>query len=96
VTPAEPGTLLPERQVEERHANQRDLRVLLLFPKCVFERAGFYNNLGNGALRSRLEHHVEWPGSRLADLVESTLANDFGELGLTRLRAQAFADFLIQ
>jgi hypothetical protein len=50
----------------------------------------------NGGLRSSLEDHVERPRSGLADLRKPTLANDFGELRLTRLRTQAFADFLVQ
>jgi hypothetical protein len=51
-------------------------------------------NFGNEALGSSLEDQVEWPRRGFADL--PALADDFGELGLTCLRTQAFADFLVQ
>src|SRR5262249_9273934 len=50
----------------------------------------------SATLGPSLKHIVDWPLRRLPNPRKSTIANDPGELGLTRLRAQAFADFLVQ
>ena len=47
-------------------------------------------------LRPGLKDHVERPGKRPSNLRKPAIANDLGELDLARLRAQAFAYFLVQ
>jgi hypothetical protein len=47
-------------------------------------------------LGASLKDHVKRPRRRLSNPRKSTVANDLGELGLTRLRTQAFAYFLVQ
>ena len=42
-----------------------------------------------------LKDHVERPRRRPSDPRKPAVANDFGELGLTRLRTQALAYFLV-
>jgi SAM domain (Sterile alpha motif) len=42
-----------------------------------------------------LKDHVERPRRRPSNPRKPAVANDFGELGLTRLRTQAFAYFLV-
>ena len=48
------------------------------------------------SLGSSLKDHVKWPRHRPSNLRKPAVANDLGELGLTRLRTQAFAYFLVQ
>jgi hypothetical protein len=47
-------------------------------------------------LGASLKDHVKRTRCRLSNPRKSTVANDLGEPGLTRLRTQAFAYFLIQ
>src|SRR5215471_7331796 len=47
-------------------------------------------------LGTSFKHHVERPRRRPSNPGKPAVANDLGELGLTRLRTQPFAYFLVQ
>ena len=55
-----------------------------------------YRGIPSIRLGPSLKDHVERPRRRPSNPRKPAVANDFGELGLTRLRTQAFAHFLVQ
>jgi hypothetical protein len=55
-----------------------------------------HRGMPSARLGPSLKDHVKWPRRRSTNLRKPTVADDLSELGLTRLRTQAFADFLVQ
>jgi hypothetical protein len=55
-----------------------------------------YRGIPSVRLGPSLKDHVERPRRRPSNPRKPAVANDLGELGLTRLRTQAFAYFLVQ